>query len=105
MSTTAYTHVDGVGVSPDGVELWIDYSDWREQHTTLKHRYIISLHAHPRLITDSSERQIGFRDIPEQVFREAEVWLTSQAEVARSQQRDTLAQLFTQHLEHLRTRQ
>lgn len=104
MGTVAYTHVDGVSLSPDGGDVWIDYSDWQEQHTTLKSRYVISFQGQPRVITGGSERHIAFHDIPQQVITEAEVWLTSNAEVARSQQCDMLARTLTQHLEQLRAR-
>lgn len=102
MSTPDHSHLDSLGLSPDGSELWIDYSDWQEQHTTLKLRYIISLAAQPRLVTDGSERHIGFREIPKHLISEAEAWLVSSAAVARTQHRNTLAMTLTQHLEHLR---
>lgn len=105
MHTTAYNHLDSVSLSPDGGELWLDYSDWHEQHSTVRSRYIIPRDSQPRLVTDGSERQIDFVDIPKHLIRDAQAWLVSNVEAARSQQRDTLAMILGGHLEHLKGHQ
>lgn len=102
MHTAACNHLDGVSSSPDGGELWLDYTDWHEQHLTVRSRFIIPRDSQPRLATNGSERQIGFVDIPEHLIKDAQAWLASTAETARCQHRDVLAKILAEHLEHLR---
>jgi len=102
MPSDVYSHVDAIRLSPGGNELWIDYCDWHEQHETIHIRYIIVTEGSPRLITEGGERQIALEDVPQQVSREASAWLKSNAEAARSQQRQELADMLAALLSKLR---
>jgi hypothetical protein len=103
-----HSHFEGVSLAPNGCELLLDYFDHDQGGTRLCFRYVLPLGASPKRITgyahesSRSEREIRFGEIPRHVFREAADWLIANAEIARTHQRDTLAQTLTHHLEHLR---
>src|SRR5258708_3518321 len=84
-----HSHFEGASIAPDGQSLLLDYFDHDQGGTRLCFRYIIPLHASPRLITgyaheDSrSETEIRFGTIPRHVLSEAQGWLTWNSEAAR----------------------
>lgn len=107
--TTPHTYYwfERIALAPDGRELTVDYADPDQGGTKLCFRYVISLQSPPRLITGyahesgRSESEIGYDQIPQDVFRDALDWLRSNAATARANNKEALTRILTEHLESL----
>jgi len=73
---------DGAAITPDGRSLSLDYFDHDPGGTRFCFRYIISVHAPPRLVSGYTHEdsrldyEITYERIPRHVFGEARYWLT-----------------------------
>jgi hypothetical protein len=104
-SSNTYYWFDGIALAPDGRELILEYADPDQGGTKLCFRYIISLDSSPKLLIgysyeiDRSEREIGYDEIPQDVFNNAHDWLVSNLETATKSNKDALVQILTKYLE------
>ena len=106
-SLPTYFSFEGITLASNGSELTLDYSDPDQGGTKICYRYVVALRFPPRLITwyahegSNSEREIGYDQIPADVFRDALDWLRSNAEIARASGKEALCQILDEWLEFL----
>jgi len=98
---------DGAAIAADGHSLQLDYFDHDQGGTRFRYRYVVSLHAPPRLISgfiheDSRlDYEIPFERIPHHVISDAQDWLAAEMKVNRDEPlTNTLSALLNYLREH-----